>query len=433
MSGTGERQSLRRDVGVFGAAMMGLGSIIGTGVFVSIGIAAGVTGPSVVLAIAVGGVVATFNGLSSAQLAANHPVSGGTYEYGYRYLSPWLGFTAGWLFLVAKSASAATAALGFTGYALSVLGSQSRDWLVLGAILLVLIVTLVVLSGVRHSSRTNVLLVTITLVSLTAFVIAGLPSALSEGAASFTPFFDPEPGRGDLSALLHASALMFVAYTGYGRIATLGEEVRDPRSNIPKAILAALIAAMVVYGAVAIVAVGAVGADGLSTSESRAAPLEAAARGFGVPVVPLILAIGAGTAMLSVLLNLLLGLSRVLLAMGRRRDMPPRLGRLDPSGRTPTVAVIVAGALVAGLVAVGDVRATWSLSAFTVLGYYAITNLSALALPDESRYYPRWLTVAGLASCLALAFFVETSVWATGLGLVGVGLGWHAVASARRR
>lgn len=431
MGGAG--QSLRREVGVFGAAMMGLGSIIGTGVFVSIGIAAGITGPSVVLAIFVGAVVAVFNGLSSAQLAANHPVSGGTYEYGYRYLSPWFGFTAGWLFLLAKSASAATAALGFAGYVLNAFGSESRAWLVPSAILLIMVLTLVVLAGVRHSSRTNIVIVTITLASLAFFVIAGLPSALSRGAASFTPFFDPQEGRSSLSALLYAAALMFVAYTGYGRIATLGEEVREPRSSIPKAIVAALIAALVVYGSVAIVGVGAAGTEGLSAAGSRAAPLEVAARGFGVPLAPLVLAIGAITAMIGVLLNLLLGLSRVLLAMGRRRDMPARLGRLDASGRTPTAAVILAGALVAGLAAIGDVRTTWSFSAFTVLGYYAITNLAALALPSEHRYYPRWMAFAGLSSCVALAFFVDTAVWITGLGLVGVGLVWHAVASSLRR
>ncbi len=431
MGGAG--QSLRREVGVFGAAMMGLGSIIGTGVFVSIGIAAGIAGPSVVLAIAIGAVVATFNGLSSAQLAANHPVSGGTYEYGYRYLSSWFGFTAGWLFLLAKSASAATAALGFAGYVLNAFGSESRAWLVPGAILLVSVLTLVVLAGVRHSSRTNIVIVTITLASLAFFVIAGMPAVLGGGAANFAPFFDPQEGRGSLSALLYAAALMFVAYTGYGRIATLGEEVRQPRSTIPRAIVAALMAALVVYGAVAIVGVGAAGADGLSAADSRAAPLEVAARGFGVPLAPLVLAIGAITAMIGVLLNLLLGLSRVLLAMGRRRDMPARLGSLDASGRTPTAAVIVVGALVAGLAAIGDVRTTWSFSAFTVLGYYAITNLAALVLPSEDRYYPRWVAAAGLTSCVALAFFVDAAVWITGLGLVGVGLVWHAVALSLRR
>ena len=117
---------LKRELGIFGATLMGLGSIVGTGVFVSIGIAAEIAGPGVIVAVAIAALVAVCNGLNSAQLAANHPVSGGTYEYGYKYLNPWLGFTAGWIFLLAKTASAATAALGFAGYFLNAVGVADR-------------------------------------------------------------------------------------------------------------------------------------------------------------------------------------------------------------------------------------------------------------------------------------------------------------------
>ncbi len=430
-----EPQRLHRELGVFGAAMMGLGSIIGTGVFVSLGVAAGIAGPSVVLAVAIGAVVATFNGLSSAQLAASHPVSGGTYEYGYRYLNSWFGFLAGWVFLLAKSGSAATAALGFSGYALHLVGAAAGAHLVPLALAVILVLTLVITAGVRHSSRTNIAIVTITLASLAVFVIAGLPSALEHGAANFSPFFQPEEGRAPLSALLHASALMFVAYTGYGRIATLGEEVRDPRSTIPRAIVTALVAVMLVYLAVAAVGVGSAGTAVLGEAHERAAPLEVAARGFEVALAPTVLAVGAITAMVGVLLNLLLGLSRVLLAMGRRRDMPALFGRLDARGRTPRAAVIAVAILIAGLALLGDVRITWTFSAFTVLVYYAITNLAALKLPPGARIYPRWAAAAGLVSCLALAFFVERDIWLVGLGLMAVGLVWHAIARSlpRRR
>src|SRR5690606_9750662 len=165
---------LRQVVGVPGAVLMGLGSILGTGIFVSIGIAAGVTGPSVILAVALAAAVATFNGLSSAQLAARHPVSGGTYEYGYRYLNPALGFTAGWMFLCAKSASAATAALGFAGYVLHALGrpSQTLPRVVL-AVLVVALLTAVVASGMQRSNRTNAVIVSLTLLALLSFVLAG--------------------------------------------------------------------------------------------------------------------------------------------------------------------------------------------------------------------------------------------------------------------
>jgi APA family basic amino acid/polyamine antiporter len=423
---------LRRELGTFGAAAMGLGSIVGTGVFVSIGVAAGVTGPSVVLAIAIGALVATFNGLSSAQLAANHPVSGGTYAYGYRYLTPALGFLAGWTFLLAKGASAATAALGFAGYALATLGVAAPGATVPVALLVVAALTGVVLAGLRQSHWTNVAIVSVTLASLGFFVLAGLPTLVADGAARFAPFLDPEPGRGGVAALLSASALMFVAFTGYGRIATLGEEVRDPRRTIPRAIVLALVAVGALYAAVAVVAVGGAGAAALADPAHRSAPLAVAAAAFDVPLLDTALAVGAIAAMAGVLLNLILGLSRVLLAMGRERDVPALFARLDPSGRTPTAAVVAVGVGIAALALLGDVRTTWSFSAFAVLVYYAITNAAALRLSDAERFYPRWVSWAGLASCATLAWFVDPAVWATGLGLLAVGLGWHALARRRR-
>lgn len=405
--------------------MMGLGSIVGTGVFVSLGIAAGITGPSVVLAVAIGALVATLNGLSTAQLAANHPMSGGTYEYGYRYLKPWLGFLAGWMFLLAKSASAATAALGFAGYLLGALGVDGRAWIVPLALGAVVVLTGVVLAGIRRSNLTNIVIVSITLSSLAFFVFAGAPTVFDEMGTAFAPFFDPEPGRAPLSALLYASALMFVAYTGYGRIATLGEEVVDPYRTIPRAIVTALIGVMVLYACVAVVGVGAAGPDTLADVRNRTAPLQVAAERFGVPWAPQVLAVGAVTAMLGVLLNLVLGLSRVLLAMGRRRDMPGIFGRLDPTGTTPKAAVIGVGTVIALLALIGDVRVTWSFSAFTVLVYYAITNLAALALSAEERLYPRWIPAAGLAGCLSLAVFIEWQILLVGIGVAGIGIGWH--------
>lgn len=417
-------RQLQRELGVFGATMMGLGSIVGTGIFVSIGIAAGVAGPAVLLAIVVAALVATANGLSSAQLAANHPVSGGTYEYGYRYLNPRLGFTAGWVFLLAKSASAATAALGFAGYLLDALGVADPRWLTPLALTAVATLTGVVLAGIRRSNTTNIVIVSVTLAALAVFVIAGLPAVQ---AANFTPFLPA--GDGGLASLLQATALMFVAYTGYGRVATMGEEVRSPRRTIPRAIITTLVVSMLLYVAVAFVAVGTVGAPALAdATQTMAAPLEAAAATFASPLVARIVAVGAITAMLGVLLNLILGLSRVLLAMGRRGDMPPVVGRLNAANTTPTAAVLVMGAVIAGLALLGNVKTTWSFSAFTVLIYYAITNLAALRLGSRERLFPRWIAVGGLLACLFLAFWVETNIWLIGLVLIGLGLLWQHAA-----
>lgn len=414
---------LKRELGVLGATLMGLGSIVGTGVFVSIGIAAGIAGPAVILAIAIGAIVATCNGLNSAQLAANHPVSGGTYEYGYKYLNSWLGFTAGWMFLLAKTASAATAALGFAGYLLNITGFSST-WVVPTALLAVVVLTLIVLSGIRRSNIANRVIVSVTLLSLIFFVIACLPRAVTVGVDNLTPFF-----TADLGSVLQASALMFVAYTGYGRIATLGEEAREPRKTIPKAMIVCLVLTMLLYIAVAVVGIGAVGADVLSeaTLQKQAAPLEVAVRSVVGSGGAVVIAVGAVTAMLGVLLNLILGLSRVLLAMGRRRDMPRFFARLNQQQTTPYWAVLVVGVAIALLVLLGNVKTTWSFSAFNVLIYYAITNFAALRLPQSERLYPQWIAWLGLVSCLFLAFWVESIIWQVGLGLIVAGLIWHAI------
>ncbi|UBF25956.1 APC family permease [Kovacikia minuta CCNUW1] len=415
---------LRRALGVPGAVLMGLGSIVGTGVFVSLAIAAGIAGPAVILAVAIAALVAICNGLNSAQLAASHPVSGGTYEYGYHYLNPWLGFTAGWLFLLAKSASAATAALGFAGYLLNALGLAEQGWLVPLALVSVLGLTVVVLNGIQRSNQVNIAIVSVTLLALAFFILAGLKPLALAGLTNLTPFF---PADNPVTQVLHATALVFVAYTGYGRIATMGEEVREPRQTIPRAIILTMLVTMALYLAIAVVGVGAVGTANLSGATQGAAPLEVAVRQFAVPGGSQILAIGAVTAMLGVLLNLILGLSRVLLAMGRRGDMPRQVARLNRAGTAPSVAVVVMGAAIALLVLSGNVKTTWSFSAFTVLVYYAITNLAALRLPEGERLYPKWLAWLGLAACLFLAFWVDAHIWLLGLGLILVGLLWKAV------
>lgn len=419
-------RALSRTLGLGDAVLLGLGSILGTGVFVSLAVAAGVTGPSVLLATAIAAAVATCNALSSAQLAAAHPVSGGAYEYGHHYLTPALGFTAGWMFLCAKSASAATAALGFAGYALGLAGLSDRVPATPLALAAVLALSAVAAAGMRRSSGVNAVIVAITLLALAAFVAGVAPAAWRNAPGNLAPFL---PGDGAGAAhLLHATALMFVAYTGYGRIATLGEEVRDPRRVIPRAIIATLVVSASIYILVALAAVGAAGSDALrAATAGAAAPLEAIARVFGLPGAHHVVALGAVTAMLGVLLNLILGLSRILLAMGRRREVPALFARLDAAGAVPLPAVCAVGLGIAGLALIGDVKTTWSFSAFTVLVYYAINNLAALRLPPADRLYHRAWAWGGLASSLFLAFWVEPRVWAAGLLLIGAGLAWRTL------
>lgn len=392
---------------------MGLGSIIGTGVFVSLGIAAEIAGPAVILAVVIGAGVALCNGLSSAQLAINHPVSGGTYEYGYRYLTPRLGFIAGWLFLWAKTASAATAALGFAGYWVHLVGWSTR-WVIPIALMAVISLTLIVLGGIRRANWANTLIVTLTLLSLGYFISVSLPVAIEAGTSHFSPFFTSSP-----AAVLEASALMFVAYTGYGRVATLNEETRHPRQTIPRAMVFCLSLTLLLY---VLVAIGVVG-SGISDFNLNltAAPLEIVVRRL-TGTSGIVIAAGAMTAMLGVLLNLILGLSRVLLAMGRRSDMPSILARLNRQQTTPHLAVLAVGGAIGLLVLLGNVKTTWSFSAFNVLIYYAITNAAVLRLSSVEKLFPRSIAWIGLIACLILAFWVDLEIWLIGLGLIGIGL-----------
>ena len=409
---------LRRELGLLGAVGLGLGSIFGTGVFVAVALAAAPAGPALPAAVAVAALVATLNGLSSAQLAAVHPVAGGTYAYGRRFLAPWVGFLAGVAFLAAKGASAATAALGVAGYLLQLAGAPAVLQVPL-ALAALAGVTAAVLAGVRRSSAVNLVLLAVTGAALAAFVAVGV-GAWAGGVSA-----PPAAGGVDLAGVGSAAALMFVAYTGYGRVATLGEEVVDPRRTIPRAVVVTLAVSAAAYLAVAGVAVATVGADAFAaTTAGAAAPLVEVARAWGAagaaPAgLPLLLAVGAVTAMAGVLLNLLLGLSRVAFAMARDGEAPAVLARLDASGRTPSAAVVVVALIVAALVASGDVRATWTFSAVTVLLYYAATNLAALRV-REGRFVPRAASVAGLLGCLALAAFVAPTAWAWA-GAVAVG------------
>ncbi len=430
--------TLHRQLGVAGATLLGLGSIVGTGVFVSLALAAGAAGSGVLAAVALAAGVAACNGLSSAQLAASHPKSGGTYEYGYRYLSPLWGFSAGWMFLCAKTASAATAAQGFAGYLLAAARTPGDAGIAAVAIGAVALLTALALGGVRSSNRVNAVIVTTTLLTLIVLILAGVLRSLGWPPASAAPRSLAAAGSAAATPtaqnVLYASALMFVAYTGYGRIATLGEEVVEPRRSIPVAILLTLGVSMALYLGVAWVCVQTVSPALLAqAAEQTAAPLELVAESLGMPGGRALVAIGATAAMLSVLLNLVLGLSRVLLAMGRRGDMPAAFGRLNAARTAPPWSVVAVGLLIAAVVLLGGIKATWSFSALTVLVYYAITNLAALRLPREDRRFPALFAWGGLASCLFLAFWVDQRTWLLGASMLGAGWVWFGVRRLRRQ
>ena len=418
---------LQRRLGTSDAVVLGLAAMLGAGVFTVFSPAARTAGWWLPAAIALAGLVATCNACSTADLAANLPESGGGYVYGRRYLAPWAGRVAGVAFLTGKTASAAAAAGVFAGYVL-----PGRPLWV--ALPLVVVVCALNTAGVRWTARGAWVLVPAVLAVLAMVVVTALFNrhtgdavALNDPTAGLEGGFSADPVAVTPLGVLTAAGLMFFAFAGYARMATLGEEVRDPERTLRRAIPIALGITLVTYLAVGGALLYALGAAGLAATE---APLATAVGVTGAPALGVLVRVGAAAAAASALLSVLVGVSRTTLAMARRGDLPHWLSAIGPRG-TPWRADL-AGGLVAAVLAVlaGPVPAI-ALSACCVLVYYAVNNLAALRLPRAARRWPSWTSVVGLLLCLLLAAVLPpTQVLATAAVLV-VGVVVTSVLSRR--
>ncbi|MFF8591466.1 APC family permease [Streptomyces sp. NPDC015220] len=400
---------LRRTLGVGDAVVVGLGAMIGAGIFAAPGPAARAAGSGLLPGLAVAAVVAYCNAVSSARLAARYPASGGTYVYGRERLGEFWGYVAGWAFVAGKTASCAAMALTVGAY---VLPERAHA----AAVAAVVALTAVNYGGIQKSARLTRAIVAVVLVALTAAVVG----CLSSGAA--------DPGRlapggpGGAGGVLQAAGLLFFAFAGYARIATLGEEVRDPERTIPRAVRLALGIALVVYALVTVALLAVLGPDGLARAS---APLADAVRAAGAPgLVPVVRA-GAAVAALGSLLALVLGVSRTTLAMARDRHLPAALAAVHPRFRVPHRAELAVGAVVAVLAATVDVRGAIGFSSFGVLAYYAVANASAWTLdPAPAR---RVVPVVGLVGCGTLAFALPWVSVAVGAGVLAAGMAVYGV------
>jgi APA family basic amino acid/polyamine antiporter len=392
--------------------VIGLGSMIGAGVFATFGPAARAAGSGLLIGLAVAAVIAYCNAVASAQLAAVYPVSGGTYVYGRETLGPWWGFTAGWAFVIGKTASCAAMALTFASYAVT-----GPEWVhrltALGAV-----VALAALNyrGVARTATATRVLVALTLVALGVFVFA----VLSSGAVEFSRLGGLSSASPDgFYGVLQAAGLLFFAFAGYARIATMGEEVKDPARTIPRAIPTALFIVVGVYAVVGMSALVVAGPDSLAGS---AAPLISAADAAGRGEVDPVLRAGAAVASLGALLAMMAGIGRTSLAMSLNEDLPQWLGAVHPRFRVPHHAEVALAVVVGVLVATTDLRGVLGFSSFGVLIYYAIANASAFTQPTDQRRWPRGLNVLGLAGCLTLAVALPIGSTLAGLIMFAVGL-----------
>ncbi|WP_435839111.1 APC family permease [Streptodolium elevatio] len=395
--------ALARRLGTGDAVMVGLGSMIGAGVFAAVGPAARAAGSGLLVGLGIAAAVAYCNATSSARLAARHPESGGTYVYGRERLGPFWGYLAGWAFVVGKTASCAAMAMTAGAY----IWPEYTRATGVGAVALL---TLLNLHGVQKAVWLTRAIVAITLTVLAFVVAACLTSA---DAARLEPFPDAS-----LYGVLQSAGLLFFAFAGYARIATLGEEVRDPARTIPRAIPIALGIALVVYVAVAVAALLAVGADQLG---SATAPLDTAVAATDLDGGTTAVRVGAAVAALGALLGLLLGVSRTALAMARDGHMPRVLAAVDTTHQVPRHAVIAVGAAVVLLVGLVDLRGAIGFSSFGVLAYYAVANASALKLRSDENPPPRALPVLGLLGCVVLAATLPWRSVAWGAAVLATG------------
>jgi APA family basic amino acid/polyamine antiporter len=409
---------LDRRLGLTDAVVVGLGAMLGAGVFAAVGPAAGGGGGWLLAGLLLAGMVAYANATSSAALAAVHPESGGAYAYGRRRLGPFWGFMAGWAFLAGKLASCAAMALTLGGY----LAPGLARPVALGGLVAVTVANYL---GVAKTAAATRVVVAVVLAAL-ATAVAGM---LLGGQADLANLAGSGPGPG-VYGVLQAAGLLFFAFAGYARLATLGEEVVDPARTIPRAVPLALGIALAVYAVVCAAALLAVGPAALAEA---AAPLADAVAAGSLAGLEPVVRLGAAVASLGVLLSLQAGLSRTGFAMAANRDLPGALAAVHPRYRVPHRAELAVAGLVAVAVLAVDLRGAIGFSSTLVLVYYAVANAAAWTLRPAERRWPRWLAGAGLAGCLLLAASLPVSSVLSGAAVLGIGAAVWVVRRGRRQ
>lgn len=409
--------ALARKLTTSDAVVIGLGSMIGAGVFAAFGPAARAAGTSLLIGLALAALIAWCNAVASAQLAATYPTSGGTYVYGRERLGHWWGFIAGWGFVVGKTASVTAMALTVAAYAV-----PGPAWLQrLVAVGAVLALTALNYRGITKTAGLARILLAITLLSLAALVggilfFGDIDRANLEGVFS--------PGEHGLYGVLQASGLLFFAFAGYARIATMGEEVRDPERTIPRAIPRAFLITVAIYTAVGVTALLAAGPERLA---GATAPLVAALDAAGTGALDPLVRVGGAVASLGALLALIAGVGRTSLAMARNGDLPAWLGAIHPVYRVPHHAEITLAVVVSFVLLTVDVRGAIGFSSFGVLIYYAIANASAFTQQGAQRRWPRALNVIGLVGCLVLVATLPVQSVIIGLTVFAIGILGRAI------
>jgi APA family basic amino acid/polyamine antiporter len=402
-----EPAGLKREIGLFGATALGIGAIIGSGIFIVTGIVAGMAGPAMIISVLIAGIIALFSAMSVAELSAYLPEEGGTYAYAQKLISPFVGFIAGWIWVFSNIFVGAAVSLGFAHYFATLFPAIPVKGI---AVIICLIFIIINSVGLKESTILNNLLVTFKVLILLFFIAFGLGFFSTTNLTPFAP--------SGISGILGGAALIFFAYTGFARVTIMAEEVHDPRVTIPRSIYLALAISTVLYIFVSIIAVGLVGAPALSQSGS---PLADAIRVTGSSPAVLLISLGAMIATASVLLTTIMGISRILFAMSRKGDLPVFLTHIHPRFNTPHFAIWISGACMIAAILLADLTLVVAVSTFAMLVFYLIADIAAFRIPSDYQQFPRIVPVIGAVSCIALIGFLTINSWI--IGCIGMAIG----------
>lgn len=446
MREAGGTRSPAASLGLLDATMVGIGAMIGAGIFVLTGLAAETAGPGAILVFLLNGGVTTFTALSYAELASSIPKSGGGYAYVREAFPSSVSFVVGWTRWFTYLAAGALYALGFSsnftefvhlywpGLPVGAVVAGGPSWHVVYAVLVIgfFVVLNVVSTEASGGAETAV-----TLVKVAILLVFSAFGAFAVDADAFTPLLP----QGAL-AVLPAMGLTFIAFQGYDLIATLTEEVENPRVNIPRAILISLGATVAIYLVVVAVAIGSVGAPELARAGETG--IAQAAESF-MPVLPLLgtgaslVAFGAVFSTVSALNAVVIGSSRVAFAMGREEQLPGAFGRIHPRFGTPAVALWASAVVMLVATFTAPIRVVGNLaSLFSLLGF-VVVNASLIKLrrdrpdmrrPFEVPLYP-FTPILGIVLNLVLGFYIDPTTWLLALGWLAFGVGVYALLARR--
>jgi APA family basic amino acid/polyamine antiporter len=426
--------SLARVVGLLDLTALGLGAIIGTGIFVVIGEAIGDSGPAIILSFVLAGITCAFSALAFAELASSIPVSGSAYTYSYATLGEIAAWIIGWDLILEYAVSVAAVAVGWGQYfndlADSLFGFTLPDSLAappgdggsfnLPAVFIVLLITVVLCIGIRESARFNTIMVFIKLAVLAFFIAVGV-TAFDGG--NLKPFA-PE----GLDGVVTAASVIFFAYIGFDAVSTSGEETKNPGRDLPIAIIGSLAIATLLYIVVSVVAVGALPFDQLKGAE---APLTSVIKeGVGINWAGNIISFGALVAITSVVLTILYGQTRIMFAMCRDGLMPRSFAKVNDKTKTPIRITATFGILIALVAAFVPLKEIVKLVNIGTLFAFIVVNIGVIILrktkPDLKRGYRvpfvPWFPIIGSLLCVYLMRYLSLETWLRFIGWMLIGL-----------